>query len=280
MLSRDDDAAAEFLGTDGAIEAALWRPEAYYVDGGEAIGDLVESGLTHENPVIREPLMRRAITEVGSSGEVPGPHTVDALTEGYGWNRELISRFESRTDFHNTANMLAEVMKDEDARNRIRHYTQSYLEHGGKTLAAPGTDARDHQLIQLGRLHQLSYEADLNVLIDEFNSEKASDERKAALIDFTIGNLPGGDALKHLPDGLDIANNIFKQATGHSAGDLANDTDSTLYREMLRESHSLKLEAADRLPLLGDKYADDTSHFIRGASEVEGNLRDFNIPDD
>lgn len=275
MLSRNDDAAAQFLRSDGAIEGALRRHEAFYVDGGAAVGDLVESGLTHDDPSTRQQLMHRAISEVGGRGEIRGSHMVDALTAGYERNMDLIGRFENPTDYENTTNMLAELMRDDDARHRIRHATQTYLQHAAERLPGPG-DARTHQLIRLGRLHQLSFEADLNVLVDDLNAAKDMAARKSKLYDFVIGNLPGD---RIVSEGADLANNIVGQVTTDSGGELLAEPDSGRFRQHLRAAPEIKDAAAARLGL-GNAYRPDTNAFRRGMSDVETPLREWNLPQD
>jgi hypothetical protein len=282
MLSRNDDAAALFLSGDGVLEGALRRHEAYDVDGGAAVGDLVESALTHENPGTREPLMHRAITEVGRSGEINGPHMVNALTNGYGWNRDLISGFKDPTDLENTANMLAELRQDPQAKARIDTDTRSYIQHRLDTLPADGLE-RNRQLNSFGRLHQLNFEADLNILVDDLNDARDNADRTSALVNFAVGNLPGDGPIETPLQRLNFTNDALKVVTGKDLGDLVGDLtanpDSGPLRDALQSADAVTNKSVRDFGL-GHPDGDDAQAFKTGTGEVVNKLREFNLPAD
>jgi hypothetical protein len=285
MLARNEDASAGWLQGEGNIELVLDTPFSDATGGGAALADVVEAGLTNsdmevpddaDGGLIREELMNRAITFIGEEGEdfdLPNEHMYDALASGVEENMSVIDRRinegwspdgeryrhdDDNDSMTQTQNFLAELMSDDDARDRVRDAADSYVQDQldgdlpGDT-EGPRADDRDHRLNELGRISGIVGDADIDAISEEFNE----DEDKAALTgrvaDYIVSLTPGGK----YNDALALAENNVGAWI-----DAGLSPDSEEFEENLRE---LLTTSQDEIESL-DLPSDDIAQIHRGAS--------------
>ena len=230
MLSRNDDASAQWLASGRNIELVLAREGGYdTTDGGQAVADLVETGLTHWDEDQRRPIMERAIDAVGGDqDEIRNPWMYDALAAGVESNIDLIAdratevtlgtlgdtEGSGATPIHNTHDFLRELMGEDRAAARVYSATLDYMADmlGG---VGPG-DEYGNATTRIGAVTSPVTEADANA---EVGSAEERAARRQAFLDGTnrvadsvIGLLPGGGTVSSLTgDGLGWGADFFLQ---------------------------------------------------------------------
>jgi hypothetical protein len=220
MLSRNQDAAAQWLREGQNIEQVLQRPGGHDPDGGVALADLVEAGVTHTDRQDRHALMSRAIDHIGRTQTIETPQMRSALAIGVTRNMDLIDyrvngigwhptvgatpagasgdrlrsanalglgqplfAHDGRPELANTGIFLSEVMADGRDAARIRAATLDYA-HGEGAQAT--TDGRN-----LGRLLQITNEAEINAITEDYKNGEDVRDRLAQYADYAAGEVAG-----------------------------------------------------------------------------------------
>jgi hypothetical protein len=224
MLARNPDASAGWLHGEGNIELALDTANGgdgtvhEMTDGGAAIADVVEAGLTNddmqvpsEDGLIREELMDRAITYIGEDEEysIRNDNMYDALASGVEHNMSVIDdrinsgwSADDQTYTHGddqsmaqTENFLTELMGDDSARDRVRDATTSYMQDQLDDLPADtegaAADGRDHRLNEIGRVFGVVSDVDLDLLTEELEQDKSEAATPGRYADYFISWIPG-----------------------------------------------------------------------------------------
>lgn len=223
MLSRNSDASTQWLsqGVPGLdqdnLELVLGRETGHDMDGGAALAQVVENGLTNdavhesipgapsyvEGGLMREELMNRAIDIVGGMDEILNDHMHGALAEGVDQNMNVIDeRINGRWNdgdsldedglsdrVLNTHDFLREVMGDEDAMRQVSTTLDEYIRDEMLGLGADPA-ARQQTLEEAGRLLGVFTQAEANAILEAGEGEQAQRLRHAGMLDSAIGLLP------------------------------------------------------------------------------------------
>jgi hypothetical protein len=272
MLARDPDAAAQWLRDGENTRLALGRSTAGDVDGGAALADVVEAGVTHPEADVRRGIMQQAIVEVGQRNlEMTNPHLRPALASGVEQNMGLIDRNVNRgwlldsggqhrpdgsPELANTASFLAEVMEDGGARDRVQASAVRYIGHdlGGLPIDDAGMRNRT-DVHESGRILRIVTQGDIDQAAADFQRETSWAKREGKLIDFAIGRVPY----------LGPAHEVAAVVVGESAGELGtNPDDATLKREL----RNISVEMVNRVGGL-DMSPRDKDSMRAGAEDVE-----------
>jgi hypothetical protein len=272
MLARDPDAAAGWLQHGDNTRLALDRPTGGDEDGGAALANVVEAGVTHPEVDVRQGIMRRAIAEIGQRNlEMRNPHLRSALAAGVEQNMDLIDRNINRgwfldsgdryqpdgsPDLANTAGFLAEVMEDPAARERVEASAIRYIRHdlGGLPIGDTGLRNRT-DVHELGRILRVVTQGDINQAAADFQHETEWAKRKAKLIDFAVGRVPY----------VGTANEIAGIVVGDTVAEMGTNPDDATLKRALR---NITVEMVSRVGGL-DIDPRDKDSMRTGADDVE-----------
>jgi hypothetical protein len=252
MLGRNDDASAGWLAIDGNIEAVLNRPGDHSLDGGTALADVVEQGVTHMDPAQRRPLMDRAIDAVGANeGEFPSDDMRRALAAGVEANMDLIAERGTRVTggaasegsagdtVQNTHHFLVGLLSEDDTAAQVYAATLDYV-HDQIAAGVASGEGFGHQNRVIGTVLGLVMEADIDIAAAD--AEETAGRRQAFLdglgsaIESAIGLAPGGGTVTTLAqDGLGFGvDNLLSRFEDTSSADLALQ-DASHYRKEVQD---------------------------------------------
>lgn len=244
MLSRNDDASALWLDRDAGAnvegedvagrnsDLVLQRWGHDDIDGGAALAEVVENGLTHSDSELRSRLMVGAIDTIGSAqNEIRNPHLYDALASGVEANMATIDAqisdrwednpaFSDATDdpdvgWKNTHDFLRELMGDEAAADRVNVAATSYAQE--VVFELDDSENRIEVLEETGRVLGVVGQAEANATLGAAEDEVATREARGRAVDYALGWAPGFGELNDLAAFAD-----------HSAGSLAFSTDGRM----------------------------------------------------
>jgi hypothetical protein len=272
MLARNPDVAAQWLTSGHNIEQVLQRPGSFDADGGRALADLVRVGVTHPDGALRRPVVGRAIDAVGREQEIHTGHmrgalvagvesnmdVIDHRVNGIGWhNLGGVPEHDGRPELANTAIFLTELARDEAASDRVRAAALDYVNHEGLQSSRDGRS--------LGRILQITTQAEINVVTDEMNAGRDVRQRIGKFIDYGAGEI----RIKGVPVGKIYSG--ITTASGTSLGDLLAEyktADDSRREAILRELRYTRVEKDIRaIPWPGDK-----ARIESGRSELEREL--------
>jgi hypothetical protein len=235
MLAANPDASALWLhsspdGDTHNLELVLQRPGDADADGGRALAQVVENGLTHPTfSIIRGNLMETSIEVIGDQGAIHNPHLNQALAEGVAHNMDVVDRVvsdnwlfpEDRTvmgqevpaavrDVHV---LLREVMQDDGAAATVAGAVEDFmlselrqLPEAGLPANANGLEPRTDALRQIGVLHGVVAASQGNVEMGSIEDQIAREEARTDTVNFLVGLIPYGDgAVGTMNDLADIA---------------------------------------------------------------------------
>jgi hypothetical protein len=227
MLSRNSDASTQWLyyDTNGLehdnVELALERVTDSDADGGRALAQIVENGLTNttlNEPIpgapdyvrggpMREALMERVIDVTAAQGEINNDHMNEAFSAGVDANMNVIDerinapfRYDEgqRPDgvigeYQNVHDFLRETVRDPEAGMEVRQSVYEYgLEQIDDLPADP--EEREARLRQLGRIQGVATEAEENAgmgpVIDEMLQNNEFGPKPGGPINYGLGFIP------------------------------------------------------------------------------------------
>jgi hypothetical protein len=222
MLSRNSDASTTWLASSGYnadgetvahdnLRLVLERTTGTDIDGGAALAQVVENGLTNDSiqePVpggypgsmgpMREELMDRAITYIGDMDEIRNEHMHDALATGVDRNFNVIDE-RINQDWQDgqgmndrildTHDFLREVMADETAMETVTNRLDEHMRD--ELVGLPDNEAdRQRTLEENGRLLGVFTQAEANAILEAGEGEHAERLRNAGLVDSVAGLVP------------------------------------------------------------------------------------------
>lgn len=278
MLGRNQEASALWLSSDQGVNWAgepvydsnltlvLQREDSRDIDGGQALAQVVENGLTSQDrPEIRRSLMSEAIDVVGGQGEIRNEHMHDTLAQGVESNMDVIdnrvndtfaavdddgypidpddpnANFEHREHWRAynfgtvgqleaTHVFLTELMDDPEAAVQVRTATVDYVQENLDALPVDdnGLPPRG-ELHELGRTLGVVTEADISNVEADLQQLEDAEAREGALVDWTTSWIPG----------VGPVNDATAALIDTSVGDLAEDpVDRGELRSIAREAQA------------------------------------------
>lgn len=247
MLGRDPDASARWLdaevGGTQNIDLILRRnPDhdlggghhAIDVDGGRALAEVVEHGVTHTDDTLRATLVERAIEVIGGDQhEIRNPHLPDALAHGITENMDVVDSLinddwspetseppgQSALDTHD---FLVEVARDRSASTTLASAVEDWSLDRFRDLPPPGTetpDGRDARIValeQVGQVQGTFIAAESEVVYDSVDEFLARQEMRADTVNFAVGVFPFGE---HVEQVIGPVNDAF-DVGGFSLGEV------------------------------------------------------------
>jgi hypothetical protein len=211
---------------------------SYDIDDGEALARVVENGLTnpdddltaadpdvsdsHIRLPIREVLMERAVEAIGHQDEIRNPFLYDVLATGVEHNPNVIDTMinenwaggaigseQVTSEVYLTHDFLREVMRDEDAANRVRAALYEQAQQQMMTLPADDASAT-MQYEMTGRTLGVLTMADANVDVGAVEERLAQQAQAGGAVNYALGWVP------YLGQASDIADDVM----GNGAGSL------------------------------------------------------------
>jgi hypothetical protein len=290
MLARNPDASAGWLIGEGNIELALDTSDSQMADGGVALADVVEAGLTNDDMevpsgdmqtpsgggLIREELMDRAITFIGDQDEgfdIRNEHMYDALASGVEANMSVIDERvnegwspDGQSYTHNgddsmsqTEDFLTELMGDDGARDRIVDATNSYVQDQLDDLDADdvgaAADDRDHRLNELGRVLGFVSDTDIDVMTAGFEQDQSAAANPGKIADYIVSWIP-------VAGEVNDAAGVIEQSVGKWI-EQGLSPDSQEFKDNLR---NLLMDQREQIEVL-DLPSDDIAQIRRGADD-------------
>lgn len=278
MLGRNQDASALWLNSDQGVNWAgepvydsnltlvLQRDDGRDIDGGQALAQVVENGLTSQaRPEIRQSLMKEAIDVIGAQAEIRNEHMHDALTRAVESNMDVIDdrvnntfasfddnghpidpndpfanfRHREQWNAYNfgtvgqleaTHVFLTELMDDPEAAARVRTATTDYVEEnlGDLPVDESGLPPRG-EVHELGRTLGVVTEADISNVEADIQQLEHAEAREGALVDWAASWIPG----------VGHVNDATAALIDASVGDVAEDSvDRGELRNIAREAQA------------------------------------------
>lgn len=256
MLARDPDASALWLddevGERRNLDLVLQRNpdgvERLDVDGGRTLAEVVEHGVTHRDDTLRVRLMERSIEVIGGrQDEIRNPHLPDALARGVAENMDVIDRMvndgwdphlgedPARTT-RNTHDFMAELVKDDSARDRVAVALEEYSLDRFRQLGPPLVDANRDDLFdrtagleRVGHVQGVFLTAQSESLYDSVEDYLAAQEQQADSLNLMIGVFPYGERAEQvigpLNDVLDVHGISAGELTAAEAADEFDDAE-------------------------------------------------------
>lgn len=276
MLGHNQEAGALWLSSDQGVN---WAGEPVYdsnltlvlqrdawrdIDGGQALAQVVEDGLTdQQRPEIRQSLMREAIDLIGAQGEIRNEHMHDALARGVESNMDVIDDHVNDTFVavddnglaidpnHPNANFrhreqwsaynfgtvdqleathvfLTELMDDPEAAARVRTAAVDYVQENVDALPVgeDGLPPRG-EAHELGRTLGVVTEADISNVEADIQQLEDAEAKERALVDWVASWIPGAGRVNDATEAL----------IDTSVGDLAEDpVDRRALQNIAREA--------------------------------------------
>jgi len=254
MLGRDPDASARWLadevrGTQN-LDLVLQRGPDRDIpaDGGRALAEVVEHGVTHHDDALRSGLMERSIEVIGGDQDaIHNPHLPDALARGVAHNMPVIHGLIDRewlagdeaglpTSVRNTHDFLVEVMRDGSAANTVVGAVEEFSFDAFRDLPEPLVDdagdadrrfERTEVLEGVGAVQGLVLTAERTVIRDSLEDYLAQQEMQGDLLNFGVGVFPFGGTAQEV---IGPINDIL-DAQGVSLGELTAANPAEEYNE-------------------------------------------------
>lgn len=228
MLARNADASAEWLddnprGVGGGtnINLVLQQNGDSFTDGGQALADVVENGVTHTDFNTRRAIMRQAIEIVGAEGNILAiDHMPEALAKGVaadmalidqqiniGWSDLALDNSVAPENAVLTHEFFRELMNDETAAGQVYGALDTYTsdqiaglpDPGDDLTPGDGVDARTEALRRLGAVQGTIVVAEGNAYQDAAEDYLEAQGRRASAVNGLVGFAPYG-ALNDIAD--------------------------------------------------------------------------------
>ena len=278
MLSRNSDASTQWLyyDTNGLehdnVELALERVTDSDADGGRALAQIVENGLTNTTmfePIpgapdyvrggpMREALMERVIDVTAAQGEINNDHMNEAFSAGVDANMNVIDerinapfRYDEGErpggvldQYRNTHDFLRETVRDPEAGMEIRQSIYEYgIEQVNDLPADP--EEREARLRQLGRIQGVASEAEENAgmgpVIDEMLQNNEFGPKPGGPVNYGIGFIPVAGTINDVAGAMGIS---VGDGVNWVAEELLGENYDNLSRE---EQEAARARAEDKL---------------------------------